>query len=66
MLQQQREDAIAQAYLIAVWHPNRTRRLPKLAKVLEDSRPKRPEPPQTPEQMLEIVKAMHAELVRGG
>ncbi|WP_019534208.1 hypothetical protein [Paenibacillus ginsengihumi] len=58
--QQEREQMLTQAYLTAAWQ--RTRKLPKLKKVLEDSRPRAAAKVQTPEQMLAITKMIHRAL----
>lgn len=53
-MRQDSEERLTLAYLIAAWHPLRTRRLPNLKSLLRNRIP------QTPEQMLAIVKAMNA------
>lgn len=56
---------LTQAYLIAAW--SRSKKLPKLEKILENSRPKRQvQQHQTPEQMLRMTRVLHSAMTKGG
>lgn len=64
--QQDRENAIVAAYLNALWQ--RSKKMPKLKKVLADMKPKDPKSltPQTPEQMLAAAMRWQARFERKG
>lgn len=53
-MKMQHEDSITAAYLTARW--GRVKKMPNLNKILG----RKPKKQQTPEQMLAMVKAMHA------
>ncbi|WP_139787115.1 hypothetical protein [Cohnella massiliensis] len=58
-----KEESLTYAYYTAAWQ--RSKKMPPLKKVLENSRPKESQMPQTPEQMLAVVKRMHQAITRG-
>lgn len=53
-LQLEQTNLITQAWLTAAWQ--RSKKMPKLDKVLESVKPKRPKRTQTPEEMLAFAK----------